>query len=132
MAVPRPEYAGTVSQPPQGPHDPVGGSFPLQPYRPHTELDPEMRERALQRLQQRKEFAQHLSVYLIVMTLLTAIWLVTGRGYYWPVWPMMGWGVGVAIHATTLRLDREPTEAQIAEEAARLRRRLGRPDHPED
>lgn len=126
------EYAAGVSQPPQGPHEPVEGNLPLQPYRPHTELDPESRERALQRLQQRKEFLQHLSVYVIIMTLLTAIWLVSGMGYYWPIWPMMGWGVGVAIHASTLRLDREPTEAQIAEEAARLRKRLGRPDHPED
>ena len=27
------------------------------------------------------------------MALLIAIWAVTGAGYFWPVWPMLGWGV---------------------------------------
>ena len=34
--------------------------------------------------------------YLAVMALLWLIWLLTGAGYPWPVWPMLGWGVGVA------------------------------------
>lgn len=25
-----------------------------------------------------------------------AIWLLTGAGYFWPVWPILGWGIGVA------------------------------------
>ncbi len=25
------------------------------------------------------------------------IWLFTGAGYFWPVWPIMGWGIAVAI-----------------------------------
>jgi uncharacterized protein DUF1707/2TM domain-containing protein len=33
--------------------------------------------------------------YLAVMALLWVIWLVTGAGYPWPVWPMLGWGIGV-------------------------------------
>jgi Domain of unknown function (DUF1707)/2TM domain len=38
--------------------------------------------------------------YLAVMALLWLIWLVTavaaGAYYPWPIWPMLGWGVGVA------------------------------------
>ena len=34
--------------------------------------------------------------YLAVMALLWLIWLVTGAGYPWPIWPMLGWGIGVA------------------------------------
>ena len=34
--------------------------------------------------------------YLAVMALLWLIWLVTGAGYPWPLWPMLGWGIGVA------------------------------------
>lgn len=134
MAAQPAEYAGAVSQPPQGPHDPVEGSFPLQPYRPSMELDPEMRKRALERIEARQEWRQHATVYALVMTLLTVIWLVTsGIGtYFWPVWPMMGWGMGVALHGASLVLDKEPTEEEIAAEAAKLRKRLGRPDHPED
>jgi Domain of unknown function (DUF1707)/2TM domain len=36
--------------------------------------------------------------YLAVMALLWVIWLITGAGYPWPVWPMLGWGIGVAGH----------------------------------
>jgi hypothetical protein len=38
--------------------------------------------------------------YLAVMALLwliwLAVWLVTGAGYPWPIWPTLGWGIGVA------------------------------------
>ena len=36
--------------------------------------------------------------YLAVIALLWLIWLVSGAGYPWPVWPMLGWGIGVAGH----------------------------------
>jgi hypothetical protein len=34
--------------------------------------------------------------YLAVMALLWLIWLLTGADYPWPIWPMLGWGIGVA------------------------------------
>ena len=36
--------------------------------------------------------------YLAVIALLWLIWLVTGAGYPWPIWPMLGWGIGIAGH----------------------------------
>ena len=43
--------------------------------------------------------------YLAVMALLWLVWLLTGHGYPWPVWPMLGWGIGVAGH-----LRRDPAQ----------------------
>jgi Domain of unknown function (DUF1707)/2TM domain len=40
----------------------------------------------------------HARTYLAVIALLWLIWLVTGAGYPWPIWPMLGWGVGVIGH----------------------------------
>jgi hypothetical protein len=34
-----------------------------------------------------------LRTYLAVMALLVAIWALAGAGYFWPVWPGVGWGV---------------------------------------
>ena len=34
-------------------------------------------------------------VYLPVMALLVAIWALSGAGYFWPVWPALGWGVAL-------------------------------------
>lgn len=39
--------------------------------------------------------------YLLVNAMLVAIWFFTApdiRSYFWPIWPMMGWGVGLAFH----------------------------------
>jgi hypothetical protein len=48
----------------------------------------------------RAEFREHLRTYLGVMALLIAIWALTGMGYFWPVWPALGWGIGIASHAS--------------------------------
>lgn len=33
--------------------------------------------------------------FLTTSLLLVAIWALTGAGYFWPVWPILGWGVFV-------------------------------------
>lgn len=33
--------------------------------------------------------------YLAVMALLVAVWALAGAGYFWPVWPALGWGIGL-------------------------------------
>ncbi len=54
------------------------------------------------RREARREFAGHLRFYLRVMTLLVVIWALTGMGYFWPIWPMVGWGLAIASHANVL------------------------------
>jgi hypothetical protein len=34
-----------------------------------------------------------LRAYVATSILLVAIWALTGAGYFWPVWPILGWGV---------------------------------------
>jgi hypothetical protein len=36
-----------------------------------------------------------LRTFLATSVLLVAIWALTGMGYFWPVWPILGWGVFV-------------------------------------
>ncbi|MEA2473599.1 MAG: hypothetical protein QOE06_1514 [Thermoleophilaceae bacterium] len=50
----------------------------------------------------RRGFAQHFRIYVMVMTLLVVIWALTGMGYFWPVWPALGWGIGLASHRASL------------------------------
>jgi hypothetical protein len=47
----------------------------------------------------RRAFHEHLRTYLTVMVLLVAIWALTGMGYFWPIWPALGWGIAVWSHA---------------------------------
>jgi Domain of unknown function (DUF1707) len=36
-----------------------------------------------------------LRAWAATSVLLVAIWALTGAGYFWPVWPILGWGVFV-------------------------------------
>ncbi len=46
-----------------------------------------------------QELGKHASVFLLVNVLLLGIWAASGGGYFWPVWPLLGWGLGLAKHA---------------------------------
>lgn len=97
---------------------------------PDPAADPTLRAMALKRLEDRKGFRIHLTVYAAVMGLLVAIWLMSGAGYFWPVWPAMGWGLALVLHLASMSWDKEPSEEEIAEQARRIlerRRGAGRP-----
>ena len=49
------------------------------------------------------EVPAQVRVYVLVMAMLVGIWAVTGMGYFWPIWPMMGWGIGIAGKALGVR-----------------------------
>jgi hypothetical protein len=50
--------------------------------------------------QANRAFIEHARSYVLVNLLLVAIWAVTmPGGYFWPVWPLLGWGVGLVGHA---------------------------------
>ncbi|CAA9496734.1 MAG: hypothetical protein AVDCRST_MAG17-1033 [uncultured Solirubrobacterales bacterium] len=36
-----------------------------------------------------------LAAYLAVNLILIAIWALTGADYFWPIWPLLGWGIGL-------------------------------------
>ena len=58
------------------------------------------RSRSRNRHWEREGFRAHATSYVMVMTLLVTIWLLTTPGgYFWPMWPMLGWGIGLASHA---------------------------------
>jgi uncharacterized ion transporter superfamily protein YfcC len=86
----------------------------------HTEQD--LRERALKRLKKRRDFAAHLIVYVMVNTFIVVIWAVTSDGFFWPIFPMAGWGIGVVMNGWDVYRGDEFTEQQIADEMARLQK----------
>ena len=93
-------------------------------YRP-TNNDPaedELRRRAVKRLRAKAGFWMHLAVYLAVNGFLVLIWFFTGAGFFWPIFPIGGWGIGIAANAWDV-FGREPvTEEKIQREMEQLRR----------
>jgi hypothetical protein len=52
---------------------------------------------AARRRRKRATRRSDLPVYLAVSLLLVAIWALTGMGYFWPAWPILGWGVSFVL-----------------------------------
>ena len=59
----------------------------------------------------RRDVREHVRSYVLVMLLLVAIWALTGAGYFWPVWPALGWGIGVLSHVGAVRTPRHTRRA---------------------
>jgi hypothetical protein len=82
----------------------------------------QLRRRAVKRLQAKAGFWTHLAIYLAVNAFLVRIWFFTGAGFFWPIFPIAGWGIGVAANAWDV-FGREPiTEERIQHEMDNLRR----------
>ncbi|HXH60484.1 MAG TPA: 2TM domain-containing protein [Fimbriimonadaceae bacterium] len=75
------------------------------------------------RRRQVREFREHLFAYFVVNGLLVLANLLTSNNVTWAVWPILGWGVGIAFHAwASLNTGSE----SFQDDFARYRRRLSR------
>ncbi|CAN7434963.1 2TM domain-containing protein [Terrabacter sp. LjRoot27] len=86
-----------------------------------TEVD--LRGRALARLKKKADFRTHLLIYVLVNGMLVVFWAVTGAAFFWPIFPIAGWGIGIVANAVDAYAVDAPTEDQIETEMERLRRR---------
>lgn len=67
-------------------------------------MDNQKDEQLWRLAKKRASFKKNIFSYFVVNAFLWAIWWLTqGRytgitGIPWPVWPMLGWGLGLAFH----------------------------------
>ena len=66
---------------------------------PSQDKDPQLWHIA----QRRASFKYHLSTYIVINAFFWILWYFTDesrthRGWPWPVWPMLGWGIGLLFH----------------------------------
>jgi hypothetical protein len=81
--------------------------------------DEALREQAIEQLKKRAEFLNHLAAYVLVNGLLVVVWYLTGRSFFWPVFPLFGWGIGLFFHG--VETYRRPfSEERIRHEMQRL------------
>lgn len=55
--------------------------------------------KAQKKIQEIKEFYGHLTAFIIIMTGLAVLNLITYPYHLWFLYPLVGWGIGLAIHA---------------------------------
>jgi len=82
--------------------------------------DEELREQAIRQLKKKRDFATHVFIYIAVNAMLVVIWAVTGAGFFWPVFPIVGWGIGIAANAWDVYARKPISEDEIRRETERL------------
>jgi hypothetical protein len=93
-----------------------------------TSVDPtlpnDLRQQAILRLRKKRELQAHILAYLLVNLFLTAIWFLGDLGgFFWPVIPLFGWGIGLAFHIWDVYWPALPSEEKIGREMSRLAHR---------
>ena len=84
-----------------------------------------LRELAVMRLKEKRDFKMHLILYVLVNIILFVIWLVIalveGAWFPWFLFSLGGWGLGLGMHAWMVYGGREVTDEQVAREMEKLR-----------
>jgi hypothetical protein len=78
------------------------GDLPLAQLRRNDPQRQAARRRAA-RLGVRIHLGAYLAMVVIVLTVWLAVGLTAGAWYFWPIWPILGAGIGVASHAIPVR-----------------------------
>ena len=81
-----------------------------------TDDDVELRRLAIRRADMKLAFRSHLFAYVLVNAGLVGINLITSPDYYWFVWPMLGWGLGLLAHGVTVYMDGESMRDRLIEQ----------------
>lgn len=74
------------------------------------------REQALRRLKAQRSFRAMLVTSAGVLAVVVIVWLLSGRGYFWPIWVVFGLGIALI---TTGWQAYGPREREITEEEIR-------------
>jgi hypothetical protein len=70
----------------------------------HEQTPPDKDPRLWDLARRRASFRRHLATYLVIIGFLWVLWFIIGagdnerRGVPWPVWAMLGWGIGLFFH----------------------------------
>ena len=90
-----------------------------------TMSEEQIYELARKRVRARRDFTTHLIVYLGVNALLICLWLfVSGRGFPWFAFPLVGWGIGLVAHYFSTTVHREASRIRserVEREAEKIR-----------
>jgi hypothetical protein len=83
----------------------------------------DLRTVAIRRIKKKTDLKAHLFVYVVVNSMLVTIWAITGVGFFWPIFPMLAWGVGIVFNVWDVYRRDVPTEQEVQREMHRLRER---------
>lgn len=84
-----------------------------------TEDADSRRAAAIKRAKAKRRFRNHVAIYSIVNAVVVVAWAVSGARYFWPIWPILGWGIGLATHGWSAYFAKPISEEDIRREMDR-------------
>ena len=83
----------------------------------------DLRSKAVERLKKKRDFKAHLLMYFLVNAFLVVIWAVSRDDgtFFWPIFVIVGWGIGVVANAWDVYGRKPITEDEIRQEQEKLR-----------
>lgn len=78
------------------------------------------REREARQIRRRRAFVLHAAVWACVNAMLVVIWAITGGGHPWFLYPLLGWGIGIAAHGASVYLLSDVDDIVLEREERRL------------
>jgi fatty acid desaturase len=82
----------------------------------------QLRQAAITRLYAKRGLQAHAVTFLLVNVMLIAIWAIAGGGMFWPLFPILGWSIALAINAVGV-YSVGPREDRIQAEIRRMQGR---------
>ncbi|MFC1995441.1 2TM domain-containing protein [Chloroflexota bacterium] len=81
-------------------------------------------ELAKKRVEEKRGFFVHLTVYIVINIMLVFIWaFAAGGGFPWFIFPLGGWGIGLLFHFLGIFVfGGKSDRAAIEKEAEKIRR----------
>jgi class 3 adenylate cyclase len=86
---------------------------------PEHQLEPARREGRMRGALRNAGFRAHATAYGLTNGLLVGTWALTGHGFFWPFFPIAGWGIGLGMHAVGVETAQRHKEASAARRLAR-------------
>ncbi len=86
-----------------------------------AQSEDKLREQAIANLKKKRDFRTHVLMYVVVNAFLIGIWAVSGADFFWPVFVLGGWGIGLVANAWDVYGRKPISEAEIERESERLR-----------
>lgn len=101
-----------------------------QYYRDDRRKDAFKYREAKKRVEAKKEFYQHITVFVVMSVFFFTLNIITAPYALWFYWPIIGWGIGVLFHYFEVfgfpaipQMSQEWEDEQIREEMMRLEER---------
>jgi len=86
-------------------------------------MDEKLMQQAEERVKAKRGFRAHVIMYICVNLGLVIMFFLKDRGgYFWPIWGIAGWGLGLLTHGLTIfvRLPGKTLDEEIQIEYQRL------------